>query len=114
MRIGGLLQRRLRGCGSASGPSSMAISRNAARSRPPERLVTLALDLSAGEADVAQHAVVEPLQRGALARPLGPGEDEIDERDEAAVGAPERRGPTRVLPPFLENCMHTITPMTKQ
>src|SRR5690349_12788342 len=98
MRIGVLLQRRLRGCGSTSGPSSIGISRNTAISRAPERLVALADDLRAGEADVAQHAVVEPLERDALARPLGPAEDEIDERDEAAVGAPERRGPARVLP----------------
>src|SRR5436309_12429553 len=41
-------------------------------SRPPERLADLLPDIAARDADIAQHAVVEPRQFGALAAAPAP------------------------------------------
>src|SRR5205814_188142 len=41
-------------------------------SRPPERLVDLLPDIAARDADIAEHAVIEPRQFGALAAAPAP------------------------------------------
>src|SRR5437763_3831885 len=65
-------------------------------SRPPERLVDLLPDIAARDADIAQHAVVEPRQFGALAATPAPSLQRLANQ---AQHMPQRRAGN--APPYV-------------